>query len=358
MKVVVVGCGGIGGVLAATLTRAGVDTTPVAGNANVVAALESRGFTVRELDGTEWSIAAQSPRVALAPGDGPFDLAILATQNTTLERAIRDTLPFLRPEAPIVTIQNGLPEERARAIAGDRVIGCVVGWGASQTSPGYYTRTSKGILTFGRPTSDPASGPDPHGVAALLECASPTLVTDDLRGVRWSKLAINCMTSTLGAIGGVPLGRLLSHRPIRRIGLEILAEVNAVAVRSGVRVQPVGGTLEIDKIAITDAERGLTFGSPSLAYKHSVLLAVGFKYRRMRSSMLYALERGRPPEIDFLNGEIVRRGAELGVPTPVNAALVEEVRAIAAGRATSSLDRLRALHDRVIAGARRARLAA
>ena len=115
MKVVVVGCGGIGGVLAATLTRAGVDTTPVAGNANIAGALESRGFTVRELDGSEWSVAAQSPRVALAAGDGPFDLAILATQNTTLERAIRDTLPFLRPEAPIVTIQNGLPEERARA---------------------------------------------------------------------------------------------------------------------------------------------------------------------------------------------------------------------------------------------------
>ena len=115
-------------------------------------------------------------------------------------------------------------------------------------------------------------------------------------------------------------------------------------------MQPVGGTLDIDKIAISDAERGMSIGSPSLAYKHSVLLAVGFKYRRLRSSMLYALERGRPPEIDFLNGEIVRRGAALGVPTPVNAALVEAVRAIEARRSSSSLAVLRALHDRVIGG--------
>jgi 2-dehydropantoate 2-reductase len=118
---------------------------------------------------------------------------------------------------------------------------------------------------------------------------------------------------------------------------------------SGVKVQPVGGTLDIDKIAISDAERGMSIGSPSLAYKHSVLLAVGFKYRRLRSSMLYALERGRPPEIDFLNGEIVARGRALGVPTPVNAALVEAVRAIEGRRESSSLAALRALHDRVIA---------
>src|SRR4029077_10002754 len=121
---------------------------------------------------------------------------------------------------------------------------------------------------------------------------------------------------------------LLSHRPIRRLGLEIFAEVAEVARHEGVKLAPVGGTLDIDKIAITDAERQLSFGSPSLAYKHSILLAVGLKYRRMRSSMLYALERGRPPEIDFLNGEIVRRALAHGVATPVNAALVTLVRAI------------------------------
>jgi 2-dehydropantoate 2-reductase len=78
----------------------------------------------------------------------------------------------------------------------------------------------------------------------------------------------------------------------------------------------------------------------SLLGKHALLLAVGAKFRRMRSSMLYALERGRPPEIDHLNGEIVRRGAALGVPTPVNAALVERVRAISAGRERSDVSGL------------------
>ena len=356
MRIGIIGCGGIGGVLAATLTRAGADVTPVVGNPKIADALRTHGYRVRELDGSEWSHACtRAPLLHASEADAPFDLVFVATQSTTLEAALVDARAKLADGAAVVTCQNGLPEERAAAIVGERVVGCVVGWGASMVEPGLYKRTSKGVLTYGKPT---ANAPDARAIAALTEAASPSVVVDDLAGVRWSKLAINCVTTTLGAIGGVPLGRLLSHRPIRRIALEVFAEVAAVAHAAGVKVQPVGGTLDIDKIAISEAERGLSFGSPSLAYKHSVLMAVGFKYRRLRSSMLYALERGRPPEIDFLNGEIVRRGAALGVATPVNAALVEAVRAVEARRASSSLALLRELHDRVIVGRAHERAAA
>jgi 2-dehydropantoate 2-reductase len=342
IKVAVIGCGGIGGVVAANLTRAGVDVTPVVGNADAQRAIEKDGLRVIELDGQEWSVpAAQKPVLEL--NGGPYDLAIIATQNPALEPALRKALPKI--SGAIVTCQNGLPESRAIAIAGERVVGCVVGWGASMVAPGVYKRTSKGSLQLGKAS---ANGPDAAPIARLLDAASPTVVVEDFLGVRWSKLAINCVTTTLGATGGVPLGRLLSHRHIRRLALEIFAEVADVARAEGVRLTPVGGTLDIDKIAITEAERRMNIGSPSLAYKHSILLAVGLKYRRMRSSMLYALERGRPPEIDYLNGEIVRRGQARGVATPVSAALVEMVRAIVKKDAVPSLDNLRAIHDSVI----------
>jgi 2-dehydropantoate 2-reductase len=346
-KVVVVGTGGIGGVVAANLTRAGVDVTPVVGNPRIGEAIDRQGYRVRELDGHEWSVpAARRALTTLGQEDGPFDLALVVTQNPALEAALKSLSPCLMPEAPVVTFQNGLPEDRARRLVGDRVLGCVVGWGASMVEPGLYQRTSKGSFTLGRPS---AAAPDPAPVARLLEPAAPAVVTDDLQGVRWSKLAINCVTSTLGACGGERLGKLLSYRVNRRLALEIFAEVAEVARASGVKVQPVGGTLDIDKIAISEAERDLAIGSPALAWKHSVLLAVGWKFRRMRSSMLYALEKGRPPEIDFLNGEIVRRGAQLGVPTPVCAALVDRVRAIAGGRAKPSLAGLAEIYDSVVA---------
>src|SRR5690349_9306 len=123
-RVAVIGCGGIGGVVAANLARAGVDVTPVVGNAGVARAIEEHGLRVIELDGSEWSAKAPRPPV-LELGDGPYDLAIVATQNPALERALAAALPHLG--GPIVTCQNGLPEARAMALAGERVIGCVVG---------------------------------------------------------------------------------------------------------------------------------------------------------------------------------------------------------------------------------------
>jgi hypothetical protein len=62
--------------------------------------------------------------------------------------------------------------------------------------------------------------------------------------------------------------------------------------------------------------------------------------------MLSAIERGRPPSVEFLNGEVVTRGAALGVPTPINAAIRDQVLAIAAGKAKSSHALLRAFFDR------------
>ena len=358
MRIVVIGAGGIGGTLGACLTRAGLDVTPVTGNPEVARSLEEHGYRVRDFQGRdEWSVRCSSPpRVALASGDGPFDLCLLVTQSPVMESAAAAALPHLSATAPILCLQNGLPEERvvnaldkAGVDGAARVLGCVVGWGASMTEPGRYARTSsmRGVLALGRPSP---RAPDPAPIAAILERGAPVQLLDDLAATRWSKLAINCVTSTLGAIGGNRLGPLLRHRFVRRIALEIWAEVDAVARASHVKPAKLAGTLDIARLAITDAERARTIGSPSLAYKHSIVFAVGLKYRRMRSSMLYAIERGRPPEIDFLNGEVVRRGELLGVRTPVNRALVETVNLLAnkGGEHAPSLAALRAVYDRVV----------
>ena len=354
-RIVVVGVGGIGGVLAARLARAGVDVLPVTGNAEISAAIAENGMRVVELDGSSWSVAPPRPaRVALEPGDGPFDLCLLATKATTMEDALVKVVPHLAPGAAVVTLQNGLPEEIAARVVGvERVAGCVVGFGATMTAPGVYTRTSRGGLQLGKLDGGPSLEP----IAELLGRIEETSVTAELAGVRWSKLAINCATSTLGAIGGLRLGPLLRRRFVRRLVLELWTEIAAVARASGVRLALVGGTLDVEKLALTDRERSAALGSPALTWKHTILVGVGVKYRRMRSSMLIAIERGRIPEIDFLNGEVVRRGAALGVATPVNARLCTAVAAIVAGRERPAIDHLRQVYDETV-GAQTARDAA
>ena len=105
------------------------------------------------------------------------------------------------------------------------------------------------------------------------------------------------------------------------------------------------GTLDLDWVTLTDADRA-SRGSAALTAKHALLLAVGLRYRRMRSSMLAAIERGRTPAIDFINGEVVTRGGLAGIATPCNARIVDTVWSIANGRVKSSRETL----DQVCAG--------
>src|SRR5262249_42531744 len=140
-------------------------------------------------------------------------------------------------------------------------------------------------------------------LARILECIGPTSTTTNLAGARWSKLAINCAISSLGTIGGDRLGVLMRHRFVRRLALEIMTETVQVARGLGVRLEKVSGTIDLDWIALTEADR-MSSGSASLVAKHALLLAVGARYRRLRSSMLAAIERGRMPAIEFLNGEV------------------------------------------------------
>jgi len=114
---------------------------------------------------------------------------------------------------------------------------------------------------------------------------------------------------------------------------------------SGVRLEKVSGTLDLDWIALTDSERHVA-GSPGLFAKHALLLAVGARFRRLRSSMLAAIERGRPPAVDFLNGEVSTRGERLGIPTPINSTIREQVLGIARGKGKPSLELARGFFDR------------
>jgi 2-dehydropantoate 2-reductase len=341
--VLVVGAGGIGGIVCGSLTEVGVDATAVSTNADIRDAVMRDGFRIRD-DGEERRVFG---RVVATPDPGArFDVVILATQPPQVEEAAQSARAFVAPDGDFVVLQNGLCEDRIAAIVGaDRVIGAIVAWGASMPTPGVYDKTAAGGFTIGRMSGRHDPGID--RAATLLEAIGPVAVTDNLRGARWSKLALNCAISSIGTIAGEHLGTLVVVRRYRRLALELMSEAVAVARAEGVALEKVAGTLDLDWIALSESEKTAR-ASPGLAAKHALLMAVGLRYRRMRSSMLSAIERGRTPAIDFLNGEVVARGEARGVPTPVNRAVVDLVWAIARGRERSS----RALLDRMHADTR------
>lgn len=353
-RVVVVGCGGVGGVCAAGLATAGVSVTAVTGRSEITEAIRERGL-IALVDGQE-VVARIDAFDELPAGTPPFDLALLGTPPNTTLAAAQAVLPFLTPEAPLVCFQNGLIEERlAETLPEERIVGGIVSYGASMLGPGRVEKTSHGGYTVGRISGEVDDAV--RAVAKVLERSSDVEITPNLRGARWSKLAINCAISSLGTIGGQRLGSLMRHRFVRRLCLETMTEVTQVGLAEGVRLEKVSGTLDLEWFALDDDER-LIAGSPGLLAKHTVLLAVGAKYRRLRSSMLAAIERGREPPVDWLNGEITRRAPRHGIPVPINQALLDEVHAIARGERSPSPDTLRALFDRTRPTLRDLRLAA
>ena len=339
-RILLVGAGGIGGVVGSLLCASSAEVTVVTTNLMIGRALRERGFRVRGDDagrgGTPHAV------VTAAPTTRDFDWALLAVQPPQVESAARGALAALAPHGQLVCFQNGLCEERVARFAGpQRVVGGVVAWGASMVEPGVYERTSAGGFSLGvLPGGDAARLPE---LARLLEVVGPVTISQNLAGVRWSKLALNCAVSTLGTLGGERLGALLRLRFVRRLALEVLTEAVLLARAEGVRLEKVAGTVDLDWLALGADERQKS--SMSLATKHALMLAVGARYRRMRSSMLSALERGREPAVDFLNGEIVDRAARHGLRVPVNARARELVWAVARGERASSRGLLRELWE-------------
>ncbi len=208
-RFLVMGCGGVGGILAAHLAEAGQDVVAVTTNRAISDAVNARGFQLRG----EGAARGVRGRVELEVPSGAFDYVLLATQPPDVEIAARSALPALAPDGLIVCLQNGLCEDRVAAVAGaERTAGAVVAWGAAMPEPGLYDRTAAGGFTLGR--MDGKADERLDELARALEPIGPTEITTNLVGKRWSKLAINCAISSLGTLSGDRLRRALAT-PLR-----------------------------------------------------------------------------------------------------------------------------------------------
>ncbi len=336
MRILVSGIGGIGGVLAGEMIRAGHAPALVTGNREIAEAITARGLRVKTPAGA-FTVRATA---VVAPSDLPdgsrFDAAFLLTKATSVVEAARATVPVLARDGFVVALQNGMVEDAVgEAIGRDRVVSGIVGWGGTMHGPGSYERTGPGSIHLGE--LDGTVTDRARAIVPLLEAASPVVVTTNILGALWSKLAINCTITTIGAIAGETLGAMLGVPAARRVFLETYREVVDTAEAHGVR---------LERIAANPRTLYLPKGAGPFTRFTKDLLAriVGRKYRKLRSSMLQSVERGRPTEIDFLNGYVVGKAREKGLAVPMNEALVRLVKEIESGCRKPCMQNLADLH--------------
>jgi 2-dehydropantoate 2-reductase len=331
-RIAIIGAGAIGSSLGGLLRRAGHDVVLI-GRAEHVRAIRSAGLRVDGVMGAFTVEVAAAEVLTSRP-----DLAFLCVKTQDVLAAIQASRDLLAG-ATVITFQNGVRSDDivASVIPEGRIVSAVVSFHASFLAAGAVTVLYRGPLLIGRPFG--ANDATVEAIAGILGDAFPTEVTGNIRGAHWLKLIVN-LNNALPALTKLPLRDVFRNPFLRRLAVLAMREGLDVAGRAGIRLS-----------SLPDMPARLATAMRLLPVPLAGLIAAR-KIGRMEArwpligSTLQSLIRHEPTEIDYLNGEVVRVGREVGVPTPVNAAIVRLVHGIeATGRFLSPAE-LPALLDR------------
>lgn len=336
MKIVIIGCGAVGGVIAGYLSDANYNIQLICKHREILDSIENNGLRVEGLK--EHIITYPDAVMDISQIIDKPDIVFLATKATDVEEVTKTIVPFLKDDTTVISLQNGICEDFiADLIRPDRTIGCVVGWGATMLGPGRVELTSDGEFIIGE-----LDGEVTHRlliIKSMLEKVCNVKISNNIHGALFSKLIINSCITTLGAISGMYLGEMLNLSIARTIFLHVFTEAVQVANACQAKLEKIAGKIDPYKFALTEKELNSSF-SFSLLKKHLMIQLIGLKYKRLKSSSLQSLERGKPTEIDFLNGYIVNKARQFEIPVPVNEKLVAMVKAIEAGELNSERENL------------------
>jgi len=296
-QIAVLGAGAVGCYFGGMLARAGAPVTLIGRPARVEAITRHGLF----FDGLHFRqrIAISASTEVSAVRDAEIVLFCVKTLDT--EEAAKSLAPHLAPGAAVISLQNGVDNvPRIRAAAQIDAFAAVVYVAAAMTAPGRVKHSGRGDLILGdlprRGKEDGDRQSQLLSIATLFERASvPCRVSENVEGELWMKMIINCTYNPVSALGRAQYYRAARNRWTRAVMVKVIEEAVGVARASGVRLPEVNMVETVLKIA------------ESMAYA--------------TSSTAQDLARGKRTEIDSLNGYLVRRGAELGIPTPVNQTL-------------------------------------
>ena len=295
--IAVVGAGAVGSYFGGMLARAGEPVSLIGRSAHV-AAIQQHGLRIESLAWDERVLMPASTDVADVRG---ADIVLLCVKTGDTADAGRALAPHLAPGALVVSLQNGIENaDVLRAAAGLTAVRAVVYVAVSLEAPGHVRHTGRGDLILETP-ADPARRKRLEAfAAACVRAGVPCGLKDDLAPDLWVKLALNCAFNAVSALGNVRYGVIAANPDARVVVTRAVEEARAVALAAGIRLPGIDLVAAAWKLA--QAMPGAT------------------------SSTAQDLALGRRTEIDALNGYGARRGAELGVPTPVNQALFALVR--------------------------------
>jgi 2-dehydropantoate 2-reductase len=286
LKVAVMGAGAVGCYFGGMLARAGHAVTLIA-RPQHVEAITRHGLRMETLGFDEQVHLSASSNPGAVQG---ADLVLFCVKSTDTEAAGEQIRPHLAPDALVLCLQNGVDnaDRLARVLPQHVVAAAVVYVATEMAGPGHVKHHGRGELVI---APSPASA---SAAQALIAAGVATEISSNVRGALWAKLILNCAYNAVSAIAQLPYGKVVAGDGVKDLMDDVVAECLAVAQAEGVQVAG----------DVYAAVAGLAASMPS-----------------QLSSTAQDLARGKPTEIDYLNGLIVQRGLALGISTPANRVL-------------------------------------
>ena len=322
MKVAIYGAGSLGTVLGAYLARSGIQADLINHNKAHVEALRENGARIRGTVDFTVPVSALLPEEAA----GPYDVIFLMTKQLHNREVVSSLRKLMTEDGLLVTLQNGIPEDGIAEIVGaEHTVGVVVEWGATLSAPGECTLTSSpDSLSFHMGAMPGVREDRLEQVRSLLEKMCPVEMETNLPGARWSKLLINATFSGLGTVIGGTFGDVTADPRSREIAVRCMKEVIDTGHAAGVEFAPVQGK---------NITALFYWKNPVKKAVARLILPVAMKkHAAIEPSMLQDVKKGRPCEIDAINGVVCAWGKKTGVPTPVNDWIVKIIHEIQDGK--------------------------
>ena len=305
-EIAVLGAGAVGCYFGGMLARAGAPVTLI-GRDQHVQAINRDGLFLETRDFQERIRLSASSNVAAARA---AHIVLLCVKTLDTETAARALSPHLAGDAVLVSLQNGVDNvERIRSATGIEALPAVVYVAAEMTAPGQVKHNGRGDLVIGD-----LAGTNHRTVETValmfVRAGIPCRISQNIQADLWTKLIMNCAYNAISALGRARYGRIVDNPHSRELMRQVTEEVMAVARAAGVHF-PEGDMVE-------------------------AVYQLGRAMANALSSTAQDIARGKRTEIDSLNGYVARRGAELGVPAPVNQTLFALVKLFEESALTST----------------------
>jgi len=337
--IAVAGIGAIGSIVGGRMTAAGNDVNLICTSWRENAEfMKKNGLTMVGADGVEQTVKVKVLFIdELDRLSSKIDVLFIAVKSNDTVKCLTALKPYLSENSCVISLQNGINEDVIIPIVGEQnVVACVSYTGGILLRPG-YVRGHGGNFVIGE--LDGRVTERIRELAEIMSSVTTTEISGNVIKQRWDKLSQVTTTVPAGVVTGAGFPAVLFIEKAHPLMARLMTETLRVAAADGYALQKVAGlsAAEWQRLSFNpDPELSRVVKGPFSPPEGAAAPA----FNPDESPMLKDIKLGWPLEIEFTNGYVIKKGRELGVPTPTHELIVKMIRDIESGKKKTGMDLL------------------